>query len=111
MVTINQINFTKETLNFLCYFLRLIDKIIKTSDHNSFRYKIYETKYAFSDSFLGYGYSISKINSKKRAVPWFGINYDEDIFIEIFLNKDLNNFIEKIKYLYQKKMIIAILRK
>ncbi len=100
MVEIKQIRLSKDAINSIFYFLKLINKIIESSSNNNFIYKFKQLTYDLDDNYIGSPFLIKKIYKKgfKRvAYPWFGIDFSKDPLIEIWLNKDDNKFIDELK--------------
>lgn len=97
MVDIEEIRLEKKSLNSLYYLMNLIKKIINGSSHDDYSYDLYSTKRAFSYNAIGQYYSIKNKKSNKSAWLWFGIDFEDEPTISIWMDEDWNFFFDKMR--------------
>lgn len=115
MIEINEIRFEKQSLNSLFHLMNLIIKLIDSSSHDDYNYKLYSTKREFSDNALGHYYVITNLKTNKSAYPWFGISIDKEPEIYIWIDEDWNFFFNELRNLsgynydkYNKAIYISL---
>lgn len=89
-------------LKSLCYFNRLILKIIKTYSREGVEVSLHNSNYRYGECWSGQYFRLKRQGSKKTIVPFFGVYYEGEPEILVSFEKDWNEIVYE-KYKSNKK--------
>ncbi len=96
MLPIGQIVFDPTTLKSLHYFNNLVRKIIQSSDHGQYEYRLYPIGRAFGPSWSGQYYCLTDKgwgDPFKGPYVFFGLDFEADPVVCVWLDEDWARFL------------------